>query len=96
MRDKISEKYGIYITNIVEAVAVKLGISPRTVNFFVQFRETIHRDEIDNDIPWKVYQIALLLKDKSKLKECVELYKKGALKNTTDVLKYVQQCNKNI
>jgi len=94
-RQEIAEKYGIYITNITEAIGVMLGLAPRTVNFFIQFRLNVQKKELDEDIPWKVYQISLLLKDKSKLKECIELYKKGELKNTSEVLEYVQKHNKN-
>ncbi len=95
-RNEIAENYGIYITNIVEAVAIKLGIAPRTVNFFVQFRRTIPKNKVDENIPWKVYQTALLLKDKSKFDECINLYKKRILKTTSDVLKYVQKLNKQL
>lgn len=93
-REDISTKYGIYITNIVEAISIKLGLATRTVNFFVQFRETISKDKIDETIPWKVYQIALLLRDKSKFEECINLYKCRRLKNTKEVLEYVQTLNK--
>lgn len=93
-REEIAKRYGIYITNIIDAVALKLGIAPRTVNFFVQFRRTIPKNKIDEDVPWKVYQITLLLKDKSKFEECINLYKKGFLKTTSEVLEYVQKLNK--
>ena len=65
---------------------MKLGIATRSVNFLVRFRQTISKTKIDEDIPWKVYQIALLLRDKSKFEECINLYKKWILKNTTEVL----------
>ena len=95
-REEISKKYGIYITNIVEAVAIKLNIVPRTVNFFVQFRNVIPLNKVDESIPWKVYQIALLLKDKKRFEECISLYKSGILKNTSEVLKYVQKSNEEL
>ena len=95
-RDEIIRKYNIYITNIIEAVAIKLGIAPRTVNFFVQFRKVIPKNKIDENIPWKVYQIALLLKDKRRFEECIELYKKRYIKNTADMLDYVKKINAKI
>jgi hypothetical protein len=92
-RDKIAKENNIYITNFIENIAKELNLADRTINFMVQFRNIISKEEIDENISWKMYQEALLLIDKSKFKECIQLIKNGKLKNTNDLLTYVQKTN---
>lgn len=95
-REEIAEKYGIYITNLIEVIAANLNLAPRTVNFFVQFCETVSEDDINEEIPWKIYQTCLLLKNKSMFKKCIEKYVNGELRNVKEVLEYVQKCNRDV
>ncbi len=92
-KDKIAKENNIYITNFIENIAKELNLADRTINFMVQFRNIISKEDIDENISWKMYQEALLLIDKSKFKECIQLIKNGDLKNTNDVLTFVQKTN---
>jgi len=95
-RENIGKKWGVYITNMAEAIAVALGYHPRFIQYMIQFREFVPKHEVCEDISWTNYKELLDLKNKDQIKEGVLLIKTGKLRTREQIRKYVREKNKEV
>jgi len=92
-RERIRNKYGVDMTNIVEAVAVNIGLSKRFIQYMVQFSKIIPKEKVIEEISWSNYKEALDLINKKDFEKCVLLIKNRKLRNREEIRKYVRRKN---
>jgi len=94
VRKKIAEKYGVDITNIIQAVAEELGLSESSIQYMVQFSVMIPKSKVKEDISWGKYQEAIKLVDRTDFNKCINLIENKQLKTTKEIREYVRQKNR--
>jgi len=92
-RKRIGKKYGVDITNIIEAVAEELGFSESSIQYMVQFSVMLPKNKVSEKISWGKYQEAIKLINKTDFNLCITLIEKGKLKTTKEIRNYVRQKN---
>ncbi|MEM3667985.1 MAG: hypothetical protein QW388_05000 [Thermoplasmatales archaeon] len=93
-RENIRNRYGIDITNLIEAVAVNLGLSKSSVRYIVKFRQITAKEKIIENISWSNYMEAINFINKGDFEKCILLINKGKLRTTKEIRNYVRQKNK--
>ncbi|BDC35775.1 MAG: hypothetical protein EF806_04540 [Candidatus Methanoliparum thermophilum] len=92
-RKKIGKKYGVDITNIIQAVAEEIGLSKSSIQYMVQFSAMLPKNKVREEISWGKYQEAIQLINKTDFNQCITLIEKGELKTTKEIRNYVRQKN---
>ena len=92
-RKKIGKKYGVDITNIIQAVAEELGLSESSIQYMVQFSAMLPQSKVREEISWGKYQEAIKLINNADFDLCITLIEKGELKTTKEIRNYVRQKN---
>ncbi|MEM3455738.1 MAG: hypothetical protein QXT72_04205 [Candidatus Micrarchaeia archaeon] len=93
-RENIRNRYGIDITNLIEAVAVNLGLSKSSVRYIVKFRQITAKEKVIENISWSNYMEAINFINKGDFEKCILLINKGKLRTTKEIRNYVRQKNK--
>jgi len=92
-RKKIGKKYGVDITNIIQAVAEELSLSRMSIQRMVQFSAMLPKNKVIEEISWGKYQEAIQIINKVDFNLCITLIENGELKTTTEIRNYVRQKN---
>lgn len=95
-RTNIREKYGVDITNIIDAISKEINHSHRAIQYMVQFSVMLPKERIDEKISWGKYQEAIQLKKKEDFEESLNKIIDEELKTSRDVRKFVREKNKII
>ncbi|MHC1625353.1 MAG: hypothetical protein ACXQS2_05075 [Methermicoccaceae archaeon] len=92
-REKIVEKYGVDISNTIQAVAEEVGLSESSVRYIVRFSIVLPKSRVKEEIIWSKYQEAMDMVSKADFNGCISLIERGELRTSKDVRKYVREKN---
>jgi hypothetical protein len=83
------EEKGYYFANSSKAFARDLGISPRQVNYLIEFVQTFpNKKQIYKEISWDKYKEILDVKDKQLQEKIIQKILRGELKTREDIRKF--------